>query len=144
MGVLGKTLSCAAVLLTMSLGQANAKNYYCVINKSRGGGDTSSLPPDLYVWHDETTGSVKVLDGMIQKVFEEPIGGAVSVDNTKRMTFSYTIKKVPGKNQYGGKVLASGLGYRLTIQKSDLSATLSMKPLGFANTFRGEGKCSLK
>ncbi|UWP93182.1 hypothetical protein K3X13_04920 [Aliiroseovarius crassostreae] len=139
-----KILAVAVISLGATLGQATAAEYYCKIQKKSSGGDAGSLPPDLYVWHDEKTGEVKVLDGLIQGMFGDPIEGQVAVDNAKRITFAYSVKKVPGKNQYGGKVLAHDLAYRLTIQKSDLSATMSMKPRGFRNTFRSTGTCQVK
>ncbi len=138
------TFGAVLMMAGLSVSPAAAKTYYCEINKTSRGGDASSLPPDVYVWHDEKAGTVKVLDGVIQEMFKEPIAGEVAVNNKKRITFSYTIKKVPGINQHGGKVLATGLSLRLTVQKKDGSATLSMKPLGFRNTFRGKGKCSIK
>lgn len=138
----GKTLCCTALLLAVSLGQAQAKEYHCKIE--RNGQKTAALPPAVVVWHNEQTGEVKVLDGLIKAMSGGPIAGSVSVDNDRRITFRYDVKKVSGTNQHGGSAFANTLSYQLTIQKANLSAVMSMKPLGYANTFRGKGLCALQ
>lgn len=144
-----KSISLAALALVGALGQAVAGNagateYHCKISKQNSGTDTSALPPVLTVWHDETSGEVKVQDSLIKAIYGGPIAGKVSVDNAKRTTFSYKLKNMKGKNQHGAPVLATALSFRLTIQKSDRSAVLAMKPLGFSNTFRSTGQCQVK
>ena len=128
--------------LVLTTAPLAAKNYSCDIREN--GARNKGLPVQVLVWHDEATGQVKVLDGIIQNQIGKPIAAKVSVDNKKRITFSYQVNRVPGSTQYGGKVTSNGLAYRLTIQKTGLSATMSMKPLGFSNTFRGKGQCVLK
>ena len=61
----------------------------------------------------------------------------VDIDNTKRITYIWTLKEF--KDRINNR---TNFGFRLTIQKASLQASLSGKPLGYDNVFEAQGTCT--
>lgn len=118
-----------------------AKTYDCKVDEA-GSGDNKGIPPHIIVTDDN--GKISVIDGLIQNTIGKPIAAKIDVDNAKRTTFTWTVEKVDGKaTQRTGNRVAK-LAFRLTYQKATGTAIASMKPVGYRNTFRAKGKCTVK
>ncbi|MCK0139083.1 hypothetical protein [Aliiroseovarius sp. F47248L] len=137
-----KYISIVACVATMGIAAPGlAKTYDCAVDEA-GSGDNKGISPRIIV--TDNNGKISVIDGLIQNMFGEPIAARIDVDNAKRTTFTWTVEKVDGKaTQRTGNHVAK-LAFRLTYQKATGAAIASMKPVGYRNTFRAKGKCTVK
>ena len=139
---MNKYLSVAACLAVMSFASpALAKVYDCEVSNA-GANESWAIPPRIVVVEEE--GDVAVIDGLIQEVNGKPIAGKIAVDNAKRTTFSWTLDKVSVGVTESNSERNAKFVYRLTYYKKGGKAIVTMKPLRFTNTFRAEGKCTVK
>jgi len=130
------TLALAGGLATT----ASATTYTC---KMQDQSNSGWISPTIVVAHDEQSGEVVVNDILIKNINGRPLAGEVAIDNAKRTTFKWVIKGYT--NTHGAnRQYATELTYRITIQKSSRQATITMKPAGYGNMFRGKGACSVK
>ena len=127
----------AALLLATP---AIAKVYVCQLKDQSNSG---WIPEVAVVDYDESTGVITVLDPIIEHYKEAAIPGRIATKNDKRITFAWVLDnfsaRAPGRNQF-----VSGMRYRLTIQNSSLRATITAKPNGYRNDFRGKGQCEIR
>jgi len=133
-------LALTLVFVFAFVSSANATIYDCKIGNT-GAGDKSGIPPHIIV--TEKDGEATVIDDRIQHNVGKPIKAEISTDNAKRITFVWRVDMVEGRTKAGSRAQAK-LIYRLTYQKASGKVSVFMKPLGFGNTFRAQGTCTLK
>ena len=134
-----KPISClaAAALVSGLAGAAMADTYTCKITPA---GTSHAIPTDVIVKHDTGTGTVTVIDGIIQHYVGGPIAGVLKSKNAKRALFTWTVSGV--KNSTGQ--YAAGLTYSLNIQLASGTAQMTGKPQGYSNSWRGSGNCTVR
>ncbi|WP_298907134.1 hypothetical protein [uncultured Aliiroseovarius sp.] len=126
------------LMLAASAFPAFAETYDCSVDEAQSG-NNKGIPPHIIVTHKD--GKATVIDGLIQTIVGKPIPAKIAVNNSKRITFSWTMSQVKGETGNGGPKRNGNLVYRLTYQKGSGKTTVSMKPVGYANTFRAKGGC---
>lgn len=117
----------------MAASTATGAGYECKL------APTGVIPPVIVV--NSHAGGVTVFDGVIKELYGKPITAEVAVDNGKRMTYSWKVKGLKGRETHVGSVVTPGLRYRLTRQKATNAASISVKVVGYNNTYRSSGKC---
>ncbi|KPN62033.1 hypothetical protein K3X41_04950 [Aliiroseovarius crassostreae] len=121
---------------------AIADTYKCEVKPDTGHEDWL-IPSVTFIEHDKATGEVVVFDGLIKEIYGQPIEARISTDNAKRTTYSWNVSGLKVGTTEGGTAMMQNIVYKFTIVKANLQARTSVKPLGFLNTFRGKGKCSI-
>jgi len=101
------------------------------------------IPEVSVISHDPAKDEVIVFDPVIKHFFGDPLVGRVSINNSRRITFTWELKDFTAKGE-GWQQYQAGLIYRLTIQHSSLTATISMLPKGFDNRLSGSGQCKVE
>lgn len=122
--------------LAFSAAPALAKTYDCSV---RDKGNLNWISERIIIKHDEKTGDVTVIDGLINHYFGKPIAGKVNTQNDKRITFGWTLEG--GKSTLPGQTNIRVV-YRATVFPNT-GVTVSGKPVGYGNTFRGKGSCKI-
>lgn len=123
--------------LAVSASAAVADIYTC---KMTPAGKTHVIPPEVIVQYDPATGTAQVFDGLIKNYVGNPIAATMKSKTANRILFAWT---VPGVKNTSGQY-AAGLTYSLNIQLPSGAATMSGKPQGYTNTWRGSGSCTVK
>jgi hypothetical protein len=123
----------AAAVFFCAAAPVLAETYNC---KTTGGEVDSWIAPETLVVHEPGAQDAIVNDGIIQRFLETPVTAKVNTDNSKRTTFSWKVKMRNKGGQY------TTMLYRLTIMKSDLSASFVAVPQGYSNNFTARGKCA--
>ncbi|SEW21353.1 hypothetical protein SAMN05444851_2180 [Aliiroseovarius sediminilitoris] len=118
-----------------------AKTYDCKVDEA-GSGDNKGIPPHIIVTDDN--GKISVIDGLIQNTIGKPIAAQVETENAKRITYTWTLEQIKGDVSQRSASQIARLVFRLTYQKATGTAIASMKPVGYRNTFRAKGKCTVK
>ncbi|MCI2393367.1 hypothetical protein MN186_02670 [Aliiroseovarius sp. N1F302] len=132
-------VACAAVVGVAS--PALAQTYDCTVTKG-GASESWAIPQRIVVV--KKGDDVSVIDGLIQDIVGKPIPAKIETNNDKRISFTWTVKDVPVDTVQSSASRNARFSYRLTYLKQKKSANISMKPVGFANTFRAKGKCKVK
>lgn len=97
------------------------------------------LPAQVAITHDVESGEVLVFDPLIQHYKGNPIPAKVETDNKARVTYTW---RLDGMKDVSGQMVNQA--YRLTIRKDGLSAKVSGKALGYANSpDEAAGRCKL-
>jgi hypothetical protein len=97
------------------------------------------LPGSLLIDYKSYSGEVIVHDAIIKKFLGGPTDGYVDVDNEKRTTFKWVIDgTTTGRGQF------ATMNYSATILKGSKKITITGKPLGYLNNYRGTGRCKEK
>lgn len=126
----------ALTILAVSSAAAAAKTYDCAV---RDLGNLNWVPTHIVIKHNEQTNKVTVIDGMIDHYMGGPIAAKINTQNAKRTTYSWRLEggksKIPGQTNIR-------IVYRATIFPNG-KVTVSGKPLGYQNTFRGKGVCKI-
>jgi len=117
-------------------GAAVADTYKCKITPA---GTSHAVPTDVIIQHDPGTGSVMVNDNYVQHYVGSPIAATLKSKNANRVLFTWT---VPGVKNSTGQY-TPGLTYSLNIQLPSGAASISGKPQGYANAWRGSGSCTI-
>lgn len=128
------------VALTLAAGiggAAAAETYTC---KMKPAGKSHSIPTDVIIGHDVASASIVVNDNFIQHYVGNPIAGVLKSKTSNRILVTYT---VPGVKNDSGQYTA-GLIYSINIQLPSGTATMTGKPQGYANSWRGSGTCTVK
>ncbi len=94
----------------------------------------------IVIAHDAATGTVLVNDGIIDHFFGKPVEGKVSVDNAKRITFTWDLPQIKNKAQQ----VAPRFAYRATYIKATGAVSVIAKPLNYSNDFSARGSCTVK
>lgn len=111
--------------------------YQCGIREQ---GNSNWIPTQVFIAHDEASGRVVVNDPIINYANDQqPLEGKVAVQNNKRTTFAWTIKDFTSSSGQ----FVPGFEYRATFYKADSSMVVTATPLGYANDFRGKGRCQV-
>lgn len=125
--------STIAVAVLMGATVASAGGYECRMTPGR------IIPPVITV---ETDGhKVTVMDRVIEDIHGKPIVADIAVDNDRRVTYSWKIKGLKGRESHFGSSVTPQIRYRLTRQKTSNAASISVKVIGYVNTDRSSGKC---
>jgi hypothetical protein len=95
------------------------------------------LSPTLVLAREPDSETATVVDVVIQQEAGGPIEVKIAEENDRKLSMTWEVKVVSPENRY------LRLSYRLSIQKSSLSATLSAKPQGYSNSFSARGACKL-
>ncbi|WP_424940258.1 hypothetical protein [Aliiroseovarius sp. S253] len=127
--------------VAVSAAPAFAKNYECKLKMGRSGGNW--MGPTVYVNYDEANGTAMIIDGIINKYVGKPVPTSSITDNAKRTSFRYRLDTIGGTSTGRSGVAYANHVYSLTIKKPSLSAVITMKPLGYQNTFRDTGTCKV-
>lgn len=121
-----------SVFLVQSNVAAAQEVYHCIPKDTRAAGNW--IAPEIYIAYNAGEVVALVDDAIIQTFEEGPKEAKVDTDNSKRMSFSWTVK-TNANQQYAVMI------YRLTILKADLKASFIAVPQGYANTWQTQGKC---
>lgn len=125
--------------LGISAGAATAKTtvYDCAINDRA---NTGWIPTQLIIAEDTGTGDILISDPIGYYYNDgKPLPGKIAVQNGKRITYAWTLKGV--KNRAGQ--YAPNFSFRATYLKAGGKMSVTSKPLGYTNTFKGTGTCKV-
>ncbi len=98
-------------------------------------GESSWVPKTVVIEAGREGDEVQVYDPLIKLFQQRPIRAVVETDNAARTTFTWSYKVKSPANQ------TARLSVRMTRQKRDGRATISVTPLGFQGPFGGRGSC---
>lgn len=119
-------------LLAASAAVAKPTVWECSFADASGEGWVAPL---VIVAHEAGDSEASVVDGIIKEFVGTPIAAQVVTENTSRITFSWKFRT---RDRRG--VTATML-YRLTIQKADRSAHMTVQALGFVGPYFSNGRC---
>lgn len=122
-----------APLLALLAAPAAAETLYDCNFPSRGSGWVDGQVQAVI----DARGVGQAASGVAQSFAGGPVAAKVAVDNARRTTIRYEVKGTKDS----GRQFASRLVYRLTVQKADGAARISMTPAGYSNTFHNGGAC---
>jgi hypothetical protein len=108
--------------------------YLC---KNAADMQNSVLQAEFAFAFDADAGTVSVSDALIINETGGPMQANVSSDNATRLVFSWMLRNVT--NATGQ---TSSLAYRVTYFKADGRFDISMRPLGYDNSFNEGGTCA--
>ena len=128
-------IAAAALSFLVYAAPALAITYECRVTKS----NANYIPEILVIEHDDKTGEVTVFDPVIKHFLDRPTNGEVAVDNAKRITFSWSINSIKAD-----ALQTANLRYRATVLKRSKKLSITGKPLGYENNFKGSGTCIVK
>ena len=107
--------------------------YECHIAQNADNGNW--IPDTIVVVQKDGEPTATVFDALIKRFNGSPMVAKIDTDNTKRVTYSWEVKVKSVTNQ------PSRMGFRLTVMKADLSASVTARPLRYAQDFAARGKC---
>jgi len=91
----------------------------------------------VIIAHSESDGTAQAADPVIMHFKKNPIDVTIVADQPAKKTFSWRVKvKDPG-GQY------ATMNYRATVLNGK-QFVFSATPLGYENTYRGDGSCTVK
>jgi hypothetical protein len=103
---------------------------------SAGIGETGNwIPKKLSLTHDASSGQVRVIDPIIQHFVGGPIEAEKAKETKGRITFAWIVRTKTGNQTVR-------MSYRLTVYRDGKPASMSAKPLGYDNSFSGQGTCT--
>lgn len=114
-----------------------AKSYHCKFVEQ---GHSNYIPQELIATHDGNGKDVTVNDTLIQHFVGSPVTGVMKSINGTRALMTWTLPKV--KNPSGQ--YTPGFTFNLNIILANGEASITAKPQGYTNSFRGSGTCTLK
>lgn len=112
----------------------SAETWTCKLTPA---GTSHAIPNDVILKHG-ADGSVVVIDNVIQHYVGQPIAGMLKSKNANRVLFGYT---VPGIKNSTGQY-TPGIVYTINIQLPSGKASMTGKPQGYSNSWRGSGACT--
>ncbi len=118
---------------------AEAQQYVCQFTsgKARTGGWISDV---VVLDHKAGAETAVVNDAIINHFIGVPVEARVIADTRARTTFAWAVL-TKNRNAFGAQ--RGVMDYRLTLYKDGRPATISAKPLGYDNSFSGDGQCRL-
>lgn len=128
------------LMLAVSAIPSIAQTYDCAVDEAKSG-NNKGIPPRIIITQkgDKAT----VIDGLIQQMVGKPIPAKIDTNNSKRITFVWKVSQVKGETNNRAGSQNGNLLYRLTYQKGSGKTTVSMKPVGYNNSFRAKGGCKV-
>lgn len=93
------------------------------------------LPTTVLLAREAGSQTIAVVDPIIQSMEGGPIDVPVAEENSSKLSVSWPLMLQSKMNDY------VKVQYRISIQKSSLSASLSGRPQGYSNSFRAQGRC---
>ncbi len=123
----------AALAFCLLAAPAGAAELY----ECRFTGENTWVPTVVVIEPGRQGETVAVSDPLIRHFLQGPTQARVETDNAVRTTFtwSYTVKS--DANQ------TARMNFRLTRQKADGRASLSVQALDYVGPFAGQGACSV-
>jgi hypothetical protein len=131
-----RPLLLAALSVLPSMAMSSPAVYIC---KNAADLENSVLQPEFAFAYDADAGTVSVSDPLIIRETGGPVQATVPSDNATRLVFTWTLRNVT--NSEGQ---TSSLAYRVTYFKADGRFSISMRPLGYDNSFNEGGTCKLE
>ena len=126
----------SVLFLLSAPGLAYAETMVCQIKKERSTGGYIPLNPTVVF--DPDAGTAKASYKQFGKVVS--FDGHVNASDPGRFSFVFTGHDIySNTRQYVARMV-----YRATYFKKNGRVKVTAKPLGYANIFRGQGKCLLK
>lgn len=123
----------AFALSLIAANAASAETLRC--DMVLAAGHLGWVPPTIGLNHSPGAAVAQVSDGIILALSGAPIEARVATENASRTTYVWRVTAQDNSGQY------AKISYRLTVQKSDLSARLKVLPEGYANSFDAGGRC---
>lgn len=124
-----------AVLACLCAAPVLADVYECEFSEHEA--NQNWLPTVVVIEHDSKTNEVTVYDPLIKHYKGAPIPGKVETDNDVRISYTW---RLDGMKDVSGQMVNQS--YRLTIRKAGLTAKVSGKALGYANSVEeAAGSC---
>jgi hypothetical protein len=108
--------------------------YECKVATGTENGWISS---PVIIAHVDGSDEATAVDPVIQGEFGKPVTAKLKAENDAKITFGWVVKS---QSTSGQNV---SMSYRAIILKGSNTFVLSATPLGYANTFRGDGKCKV-
>jgi len=119
-------------------GIASAEELYvCKFKEVKANGGW--MPAEVYIGFKSEVDEVVVFDPLIKYFVGEPIPGKISVDNPKRITFTWFIDGTVDRAKQFAK-----MEYRLTYLKGTKSASMTGQALGFLGPYASQGACAIQ
>jgi hypothetical protein len=130
-----KRILTAALIASLPATTGVAAVYDCRMSKNDPSG---WVPERVVVNYRAGSDQVTVNDPIIQHFVGQPITGEVDVDNSKRVTFKWTVQSTNRTAQF------AKMAYRMTMRKGSNAVSISGKPLGYVNNYRSSGVCKVR
>lgn len=135
-------LICVTLAMSLFATLASAKTTKTVLTtydcKTASTKTNTLFSAEYLVLRDQNTGTVQVLDGVIQSMFGKPIDAKIKRENDAVMVVGWTLKNVVNSERQ-----SATLNFTLAIQKANGNFTIQMLPLGYGNTFENQGLCAV-
>ncbi|MEO8531585.1 MAG: hypothetical protein ABI459_10190 [Deltaproteobacteria bacterium] len=133
-----KLISTTALAVTLFAASAQAATtlYECKIATSTNATGNWIVGPVLIAYVDGAK-QAKVSDPVSQSAKGKPIDADVKSENAAKITFGWLLTQKSVSGQY------VKMNYRASIINAGNKIAISATPLGYANTFRGDGTCKV-
>lgn len=128
-----RPFACAISLLLLATPSLAREVYECKFPLV--GNNMGYLPDTVILAREDGSDTVSLVDPFIQSMKGGPIELKVAEENAKKLSISWPLMLQSTTNEY------VKMQYRISIQKSSLSASISGRPQGFSNNFSAQGKC---
>ena len=115
-----------------SFALAETKIYECTLDKKNGW-----MAAPVVIVHSESEQGAMAADPLIMHYQKNPIEVQVATNQANKKTFAWQLKIKDPSGQY------ATMKYRATIINGRQFA-MSATPLGYENTYRGDGTCTVK
>lgn len=122
----------SGLLLMPQVGQAKTV-YECQFDQVHA--NAGWVPEASVIAFEPGDGSATLSDPYVLYVHDKPIEVPVSKETASRFTLAYELTLPTTDND------RMRVGYRLTVFKADLRATLTGRPLAADNSFSANGNC---
>jgi len=124
----------ATALLVAGVG--HAKTYACAVTPDSSRGWISKT---LVFNIDDTTGDIRVFDGIIGKFMGAPIAAELSTETAKRITIRWESRRL--RDEYGNSSLR--FSFRASYFKDSGKMIILSRPLDWDNMYGGAGRCTI-
>lgn len=122
-------------MLLPSIAAANDV-YQCSIKQNAGNGNW--LSEIVVVSVDTDNKRALVFDPIIQHFNGEAIEAKISVENAKRITFTWELSDTESASGQDPRMV-----YRLTVLRATNAASMTGQALGFLGPYTAQGKCDV-
>lgn len=130
------TICAGALATTLAGGALQAKTYTCNVTPDFS---RDWISKTLVFNIDDTSGAVRVFDGILEVNGGKPVAGKLSVETAKRRTITWTTRQVrDGHGHSSARFL-----FRASYYKNNGKMIISSMPGGWDNRFGGSGHCSI-